>query len=265
MDLITVVGILLALGTVIGGYILEGGTGDALFLPTAVLIVFGGTFAVTFASFTWSQLKRTGAGFMTAVTLSREQQPELIEDLANLAALARRQGIVRLEAETAYITNPFMRNGIMIIVDGTDQETTKQMLELEIEKVYRDGENQAKIFETAGGFAPTLGIIGTVLGLMNLLGNLQDPASLAKSISIAFTATLYGVASANLIYFPIANKIKARTVEKIEDLELIAAGLLSIQAGDHPILLRRKLQAYVRISDTMIDSVLDDTETGENR
>jgi chemotaxis protein MotA len=120
------------------------------------------------------------------------------------------------------------------------------MLEQEIEKVHADGETQAKIFETAGGFAPTLGIIGTVLGLMNLLGNLQDPTLLAKSISVAFTATLYGVATANLIYLPIANKIRSRTQEQGEDMEMMMTGLLAIQNGDHPNLLRMKLQPFLR-------------------
>jgi chemotaxis protein MotA len=246
MDIMTIAGIVLGLATLIGGYILEGGVAETLFFPTAVLIVFGGTLAATFASFTWSQFKQIGRALWTAVRLNQTKQPELVEELVEMATVARRDGILRLEAEAEYHPTPFIRNGLLVIVDGADPQVTKQMLELEIEKVYRDGENQAKIFDTAGGFAPTLGIIGTVLGLMNLLGNLQDPTLLAKSISVAFTATLYGVASANLIYFPIANKVKARTAEKIEDMELMMAGMLAIQAGDHPKLVRRKLQPYLR-------------------
>ena len=246
MDIMTIVGILLGLATLVGGYILEGGSAETLFFPTAVLIVFGGTLAVTFAGLTWSQFKQVGRGLWTAIRLNPTKQSELVEELVEMATIARRDGILRLETEAEYHTNSFIRDGMLVIVDGADAEVTKQLLELEIEKVHREGAVQAKIFDTAGGFAPTLGIIGTVLGLMNLLGNLQDPATLAKSISIAFTATLYGVASANLIYFPIANKIKARTAEKIEDMELMMAGMLAIQAGDHPKLVRRKLQPFMR-------------------
>ncbi len=246
MDLLTIVGILLGLATVIGGYIWEGGSAGSLFFPTAVLIVFGGTFAVTMASLTWSKFKQIGAGFRTALLVNKENQEDMLNELVDMAGVARRGGILQLEMEAEHHPNAFMRNGLMIIVDGTDPSVTRQMLELEIEKVHRDGESQAKIFDTAGGFAPTLGIIGTVLGLMILLGNLQDPSTLAKSISVAFTATMYGVATANLIYFPIANKIKARTSEKIENMELMMAGILAIQAGDHPSLVRRKLLAYMR-------------------
>jgi chemotaxis protein MotA len=198
------------------------------------------------ASLTWSKFKRIGSGFRTALLQNKDNQEDMLNELVEMAGVARRGGILQLEMEAEHHPNAFMRNGLMIIVDGTDPTVTKEMLELEIEKVHREGEAQAKIFDTAGGFAPTLGIIGTVLGLMILLGNLQDPSTLAKSISVAFTATMYGVASANLIYFPIANKIKARTSENIENMELMMAGILAIQAGDHPSLIRRKLLSYMR-------------------
>ncbi len=248
MDLTTIIGIILGLTTLIGGYLLEGGDLQGIFFPTAVLIVFGGTIAVTVASFTRSQLKTIGGGLRKALFVRSSEQSEIVEDLLHMATIARREGILRLETRAEQYPNPLMREGLLLIIDGADAETTRTVLTLEIEKVYREGEQQAKIFDTAGGFAPTLGIIGTVLGLINLLGSLQEPALLAKSISIAFTATLYGVASANLIYLPIANKIKARTQEQTEDMELIMEGLLSLQAGDHPNLMRRKLSSYLRSS-----------------
>ncbi|MBW7459060.1 MotA/TolQ/ExbB proton channel family protein, partial [Paenibacillus sepulcri] len=143
------------------------------------------------------------------------------------------------------LEEPFLRNGLLMVVDGTDPELTNQILELEINAVEREREQQAKIFETAGGFAPTMGIIGTVMGLIHVLSNLSDPSSLGPSIAVAFTATLYGVASANLIYLPLATKIKTNTHERIQLMELMLEGVLALQAGENPQLIRKKLNSFM--------------------
>ncbi len=132
-----------------------------------------------------------------------------------------------------------------MVVDGTDPELTQQILELEIDAVERKREQQAKIFESAGGFAPTMGIIGTVMGLIHVLSNLSDPGSLGPSIAVAFTATLYGVASANLIYLPLASKIKTSNQEVIHMMEMMLEGILALQAGENPQLIRKKLNSFM--------------------
>jgi chemotaxis protein MotA len=135
-------------------------------------------------------------------------------------------------------------------VDGTDPELNRQILEVEIDAMEQRLEQQAKIFESAGGFAPTMGIIGTVMGLIHVLGNLSEPSSLGPSIAVAFTATLYGVASANIIYLPIATKIRSRAAEQIHIFELMLEGILAIQAGENPNLIRKKLRAFMMLDDS---------------
>jgi chemotaxis protein MotA len=134
----------------------------------------------------------------------------------------------------------------MMVVDGTDPELTRQILELEMEAIEHTHEGYAKIFEAAGGYAPTMGIIGTVMGLIHVLGNLSDPGSLGPAIAVAFTATLYGVSSANVIYLPIASKIKIRSKALISEMELMLEGILALQAGENPQLIQKKLASFLR-------------------
>jgi len=245
MDLATVIGLIAGLCALFFGFIWEGGHAASLFEKTALLIVFGGTFAATAVSFPLSKLKRIPDALRHAFRKADIEPQAMIDRIVDMATVARREGVLALENEVNELEEPFLRNGLLMVVDGTDPELTRQILELEMDAVEREREQQAKIFETAGGFAPTMGIIGTVMGLIHVLSNLSDPGSLGPSIAVAFTATLYGVASANVIYLPLASKIKTNTQERIQLLELMLEGILALQAGENPQLIRKKLNSFM--------------------
>ncbi|TJY42045.1 flagellar motor protein [Cohnella pontilimi] len=250
MDKTTVFGILAGLLALIGGFLWEGGHWRGLFEKTAVLIVFGGTFAATAVSFPWSRLRRIPASLRIAFRSGEEDAGQLVEDIVELATVARREGVLALESRIVEHPNRFLRDGLQMVVDGTDPELNRQILEVEIDGVEQRMEQQAKIFESAGGFAPTMGIIGTVMGLIHVLGNLSEPSALGPSIAVAFTATLYGVASANILYLPIAAKIRSRAAEQVHTHELMLEGILAIQAGENPNLIRKKLTAFRMLDDS---------------
>ncbi|MNI46697.1 Chemotaxis protein PomA [compost metagenome] len=161
-----------------------------------------------------------------------------------MAAVVRRGGVLALEQQAEEHSDPFTREGLLMIVDGTDPDQVRQIMELDMDAAELKYEGYAKIFEAAGGYAPTMGIIGTVMGLIHVLSNLSDPSTLGSSIAVAFTATLYGVASANLIFLPIASKIKSRSQAEVSSMEMLLVGILALQNGDHPQLVRKKLSSF---------------------
>lgn len=245
MDITTLIGILAGLGALIGGFLWEGGQVTGLFQKTAALIVFGGTFAAVVISFTSARLKTIPHALQFAFSRHKGDMNQLVEDVVDMATTARRSGVLALERKSQNHPDAFLREGIQMVVDGTDPEIVKQILELDIDAVEQKHEGYAKIFEAAGGYAPTMGIIGTVMGLIHVLGNLSAPTDLGPSIAVAFTATLYGVASANIIFLPIASKIKSRSADEIQNMEFLLQGILSIQNGDHPLIVRKKLGSFV--------------------
>ncbi|SDE50957.1 chemotaxis protein MotA [Paenibacillus sp. UNCCL117] len=244
MDIATLIGLLIGLAALVGGYLWDGGHLDALIVPSAMLIVFGGTFGAVIVSFPRSQLSQIGKALALAFKENKRDTRETIEELVEMAAIARREGVLALENRAHEHDNPFLKDGLLMVVDGTDPELTRQILELEIDAVEHHHEGWAKMFEAAGGYAPTMGIIGTVMGLIHVLGNLSDPGNLGPAIAVAFAATLYGVASANVIYLPIASKIKIRSQSQVSDMELMLEGILALQAGENPQLIRKKLYSF---------------------
>ncbi|MBW7474955.1 flagellar motor protein [Paenibacillus oenotherae] len=245
MDVTTVIGIIAGLLSLFLGFIWDGGHAESLFEKTAVLIVFGGTFAAVAVSFPLSKLKQIPDSLRFAFGKSSPDTLKMIDRIVDMATIARREGVLALENQAVEVEVPFLRNGLLMVVDGTDPELTREILELEIDAMERKREGQAKIFEAAGGYAPTMGIIGTVMGLIHVLSNLSDPGTLGPSIAVAFTATLYGVASANVIYLPLASKIKMNTQEHVQMLELMLEGILGLQAGENPQLIRKKLTSFM--------------------
>lgn len=254
IDKTTSFGVLAGFVALIGGFLWEGGHWQGLFDKTALLIVFGGTFAATAASYPWSRLKKIPQALKLAFRTKEEDPHQLMEDMIRFAHLARREGVLALESEAAEHPNEFLRNGLQMVVDGTDPELNRQILEMQIDAVEQQLENEAKIFDSAAGYAPTMGIIGTVMGLIHVLGNLSDPSALGPAIAVAFTATLYGVASANIIYLPIATKIRFRCAEKVHILELMLEGILAIQAGENPNLIQKKLTSFLMRGDYSVQS-----------
>lgn len=245
MDLTTLIGLVLGLGMLLSAFVIEGGALGALLILTAAMIVFGGTFGATIISYTMDELKKFPYFFKIVFTEKKVNYPEVLESLVDTADKARREGLLSLESQLATIENQFMARGLQLVIDGTDPDLTRSMLEMEIE-AYEEGEKIGyEMLMTMGGFGPTMGIIGTVMGMVNVLANLTNPDELGPKISVAFMATLYGIASANLLWIPFATKIKVKTGRDILLMEMILEGILSIQAGENPRVIKEKLMTFL--------------------
>jgi chemotaxis protein MotA len=245
MDITSIIGLLAGLAALIGGFFWEGGNLSGLLQPNAALIVFGGTLAAVLISFPASRLRSVPAALRLAFGRQPDTNLDKAQELISMAAITRRGGVLALEKQAEEHPDPFTREGLLLIVDGTDPDQVRQILELDMDAKELKYEGYAKIFEAAGGYAPTMGIIGTVMGLIHVLSNLSDPSGLGSSIAVAFTATLYGVASANLIFLPIASKIKSRASAELSSMEMLLVGILSLQNGDPPHLVRKKLGSFI--------------------
>lgn len=239
--IVSLIGLFLGLFAVIGGAAIEGLHLSSLTQPTAALIVFGGTLGAT-------MLACTGEEFSGAIRLTPKiflgKAPdfsELIKEIVNLANLARKEGLLALEKSVAGIKNPFFSQNLRKIVDGYDPVMLKEMMEEKIFKTEEKAIAIGKVFETGGGFSPTIGIIGAVLGLIHVMGNLSDSSKLGSGIAVAFVATVYGVGLANLILIPMGNKAKKIGKYEVEEMEIICTGLLGIQAGMNPRMIEDRL------------------------
>lgn len=246
-DIATLGGVLLAVGAIIGGLILEKGHVGDITQPTAAIIVLGGTFGAVLVSMPLSVVIRA-LKRMEVVLFEKAQSPQaLIEELIEYATKARKNGLVSLEQDAELITDPFLRKAITLAVDGTDLQEIRKMLELEIGLVEHSWESEAKVMECAGGYAPTIGIIGAVMGLIQVMKNLANIEEVGHGIAVAFVATIYGVGVANLFLLPAANKIKTRAQYEVQMKELIVEGVGAIVEGLNPKLIRAKLEAYARL------------------
>jgi chemotaxis protein MotA len=246
IDFATIAGLALGVGGIVGGLILEGGRVQEILAPTALLIVLGGT---TGAVLVMSPVKalRGAARALGEVFLEKAQDPKkLIEELVGYSTRARKTGLVSLESVTAEVQDPFLKKALDLAVDGADLQELRRMMELEIEMEESVAESEAKVFEGAGGYAPTIGIIGAVIGLIQVMKDLADIEKVGHGIATAFVATIYGVAFANLFFLPVAGKIKARAQHRTQMRELTLEGVTGIVEGLNPKLIRTKLEAYVR-------------------
>jgi chemotaxis protein MotA len=241
----TAIGIGVAFGALMMSSLM-GGTSPASFIDIpALMIILGGTGGVTLASCGMASMKRVPSLYKMVFAAEPPDMRGRLDLLVSLADKARREGLLALDAMLAEIDDPFTRNAMQLVVDGTDPEMVHAILEAEVDGMAARHAAGAAPFEKAGGFAPTMGIIGTVLGLVHVLQNLAAPATLGPSISAAFIATLMGVGSANVVFLPIANRLKAISAEEMELRMMTLEGILSIQAGDNPRLVSEKLMSYV--------------------
>ncbi|WP_018132060.1 flagellar motor protein [Effusibacillus pohliae] len=245
MDITTILGLILGVGFLTGAFVLEGGHIGSLFQGTAAMIVIGGTLAALMVSTPLEQLKQLPKILKIAFTHKPKDPLDVIDELVSLATIARREGILALEEKIESYDDDFFKNGIRLVVDGVDPELVRSIMETELSFIEDRHSKGAALFEQAGGFAPTMGIIGTVMGLVHVLSNLEDASKLGPSIAVAFIATLYGVASANVVWLPIANKLKVRSKQEILIRELMIEGILSIQAGENPSILGQKLKVFL--------------------
>ncbi|MFL5273596.1 MAG: flagellar motor protein [Anaeromyxobacteraceae bacterium] len=244
MDLNSILGILLAIGMILLGQALEGGHAGSLVQPTAALIVFGGTIGSVMVAYPMSEFIHGVKLAKLAFTNPKHDLPGVARQLVELATLARKEGVLALEAHLGDVQDPFMRKALGYIVDGVDAEVTRDSLDTAIDAEFHEVSAASKVWETAGGLAPTIGILGAVLGLIHVMENLSDPSKLGGGIAVAFVATVYAVGAANILFLPMAAKIKRRLTLAKERKVLIMEGILAIQAGLNPRVLEEKLRAY---------------------
>lgn len=245
MDRASMIGILLGLAAVIGGNAAEGGRIDSIFQPTAALIVFGGTVGATLLSFPLEDIFRAAASLREVFFERRADHDRYIDELIRFSDVARRNGLVALEKEIPGIADPFFRKAMTLAVDQMGPRALRDTMEQQILTHEEERRKAAKVFETAGGFAPTIGILGAVLGLIHVMENLSDPARLGSGIAVAFVATVYGVGSANLLLLPIAKKLHGRLRHELSVREMVIEGVLGIQSGMNPYYLRERLKVFV--------------------
>jgi chemotaxis protein MotA len=244
MDKTTLPGILVGIGLILLGQHLEGGHVGSLLQLTAALIVLGGAFGAVLVASPFNEFIGGLKAFKTAIVDGKSDIPQMIAQIIELATVARRDGVLALEGKLAEVKDPFLKRSLGFLVDGVEASVARTALETEIEVEAEEAVNDAKFWEQYGGFAPTVGVLGAVLGLIHVMENLNDPSKLGPGIAVAFVATVYGVGFANLIALPLANKLKRKASIQKERKTLIAEGVLSIQEGLNPRILEEKLKSF---------------------
>ena len=245
MDKISVAGLLLGLTAIVGGQLLEGGHLGSLVQPTAFMIVIGGTLGAVMLQSPFSVF-RAGVGMATWVFVPPVPPfRQVIIQVVAWSNMARKEGLLALENQASSVRDPFAVKGLQLLIDGVEPARLREVLEVEIGVWEQQFKTSAKIWEAAGGYAPTVGIIGAVMGLIHVMENLSDPSKLGSGIAVAFVATIYGVGSANLVFLPIAKKLQAHISRMVAMREMLVDGLVGIAHGDNPRIIESRLQGYV--------------------
>src|ERR1044071_6070799 len=239
------IGLVVAIVGLYLGATMEGSNPMAILSPSAMSIVLGGTLGAVIIGTSFAATTNTPKMYMKAFTPPQHDLNAKVAELVGYAEAARRDGLLALDEVTSTIEDPYTRKGLQLVVDGTDPDLVADILEAENDAMRKRHAASGQPFDKAAGYAPTMGIIGTVFGLIHVLGNLDKPATLGPSISAAFVATLIGVASANVIYLPIAARLKQLSEAELHARALIVEGILSIQAGDNPRVVQEKLITFV--------------------
>lgn len=245
MDLATIFGLIVALGAVVGAFKLEGGHLNAIFLLAPMIIVIGGTLGATIVTTSIDTVKRVPKYLWLALAGDEFSYAYAIDRIVRLAEKARRDGILGLETELQKIRDPFFKKAIQLVIDGTEVTALREILETEAAYIEERHKKGIVFFQKAGGFSPTLGILGTVLGLVHTLGNTEDASRMASAIAAAFIATLWGVGLANLFFLPISDKLKLRHEQEMALLELTTEGVVAIQSGENPRNIRSRLHSFI--------------------
>ncbi|EGL53403.1 flagellar motor component [Methylophaga aminisulfidivorans MP] len=245
MDILSILGLIIGFGAILIGQYLEGGHIDTIMNAVALLIVMGGTLGAV-------MLQTPMSTFLRAMRMSLwiikppKLSPRLqLEKILEWNQVARREGLIRLESMAIEETDLFTQKGLQLIADGIEPEVLREVLENDLDIQESDDFQTAKVFEAMGGYSPTIGIIGAVMGLIHVMGNLADPASLGSGIAVAFVATIYGVGLANLLFLPIGNKLKALINKRSRLQMMLIEGLIGVADGDNPRNIESRLQAYL--------------------
>ncbi len=245
MDTISLIGIALGVGAILGGQYLEGGHIGSLLQPTAFAIVMGGTFGAVMLQSPLPVFVRGLKMAKWVFSPPQVAQDEFIERIVDWSQTARREGLLSLEGFLAELSDPLMRKGLQLLVDGAEPDRLREVLEVEIYAREDQMKLAAKVWESAGGYSPTIGILGAVMGLIHVMENLSDPSKLGAGIAVAFVATIYGVGFANLFFLPIAKKLLAHISRQTLIREMFVDGLIGIANGDNPRIIESRLNGYV--------------------
>jgi chemotaxis protein MotA len=245
MDILTIGGIVLAILSILGGQIIEGGHIGSIVQATAGVIVLGGTLGAVLINYPLAIfMKAVGNAKMIFFNVHVDSKA-MIGQIVELATLSRKQGLLALEGKMKTISDPFLRKGLQLVVDGTEAAVIRDILEIEVEQFEEENVLSGKVYESLGGYAPTIGILGAVLGLIHVMENLADPSKLGGGIATAFVATVYGVGSANIFFLPMGGKIKMKTKELALARLLIIEGLVSLAQAENPKMIEEKLKGYL--------------------
>jgi chemotaxis protein MotA len=255
MDPATMIGVGLAVAAIFGSLIMDGGSISSMILIPPILLVFGGTIGAAVAGGLMSDAKRLPKSLIKAITAKVTTPIGGVAIIVKMAETARRDGLLALESDVAKVEDPFLRKALEMAIDGTDADEVAEILGIEVDAKRAADSAAAKIFSDMGGYAPTIGIIGTVLGLVHVLGNLGDPSTLGEKIASAFVATLWGVMTANIFWFPLGNRLKRVSAAECDQMELAIEGVLAIQAGANPRLVAAKLNSMVHSHDPPVKEV----------
>jgi len=243
-DFATLAGIALALAGILGGLLLENGRIQDVAQATAAMIVLGGTFGAVLVTTPLPIVRRAMAGLRFVLFDRAVSTGETVEKLIQFATKARKSGIVSLEEEALTLPDPFLRKALGLAVDGTDLNVLRKIMEIDIQLSEQAAEEEAKVWESAGGYAPTIGIIGAVMGLIQVMKHLEDIKEVGHGIAVAFVATVYGVGSANILFLPAASKLRSRMHRSTRIMEMMLEGVLGIVEGLNPTLIRLKLDSF---------------------
>jgi chemotaxis protein MotA len=245
LDIATIIGLVMAAVAILGGQALEGGHVGSLIQPTAAIIVLGGTFGACFVQFPLNVALSSFKSLFKAFQQPKGNNNAIIQDIIRLANKARKEGVISLEADTQKLEDPFLKRALTMAMDGVEPKVLRDTMELEINNLEEESEQPIKFWSAAGGYAPTIGIIGAVLGLIHVMENLSDPSKLGGGIATAFVATVYGLVTANIIYIPMAGKLKLKSKTLMVAKEIMLVGVIGILEGENPRLIEDKLKSYL--------------------
>jgi chemotaxis protein MotA len=245
LDITSIIGLLLGLTAIVGGALIEGLTIGSISQPTAALIVLGGTCGAVLLSFPLKIIVRAGKSLKRVMTEPKTNDLAIVHEIIGYANKARKDGLISLESVLFHVSDPFLRRALTLAVDGTDPKIMRETMEIELDHMEQEWEQEAKVFEGAGGYAPTIGILGAVLGLIHVMDNLADPSKLGGGIAVAFVATVYGVGSANLIFLPISAKLKVKMRHSILLREMMLEGVVGMLEGINPRIIEERLKGFL--------------------
>lgn len=245
MNILLLIGMIIAFGGVLGGYASEDGVLASLLKPAPIIIVLGGTIGIALIAFPWSTIKKVPSALKSIMFQKKHNYAKLVDMLCDIANKARKDGLLSLESEADKMSDPFIKRGLGYIADGVDPEFLRKVLNNEIDSAYKKMEDAGRMFESMGGTSPTMGVLGTVMGMTTVLGSMNDTSTIGPKIASAFLATMYGIGIANLVWLPIGGHIKVVAEEESEYQEVVLEGLMAIQSGEPSSRLRDRLYAKI--------------------